>query len=75
MAGSLNWADVYGEPASTVQMASPISAAGPNQSFVAPAFSNPGTMGASGNAPTLSLFALVAGLVALRVAIELSDRA
>jgi len=77
MAGTLNWADVYGEPASSIQMASPISAAGPNQSFVAPAFSNPGTQsmgGPVGNAPTISLFALVIGLVVLRVAIELSDR-
>lgn len=75
MAGTLNWADVYGEPASSIQMASPISAAGPNQSFVAPAFSTPGTYSAPGSAPTISLMALVAGLVALRVAIELSDRA
>lgn len=75
MAGTLNWADAYGEPAATMQMAAPISAAGPNQSFVAPAFSTPGTFTAVGNGPTFSLFALVAGLIFLRVAIEMSDRA
>lgn len=75
MAGTLNWADVYGQPASTVQVASPISAAGPNQSFVAPAFSSPGTGASVGNAPTFSLMGLVLALVLLRVAIEMSDRA
>lgn len=75
MAGTLNWADVYGQPASAIQVPSPISAAGPNQSFVAPAFSSPGTVQNVGNAPTISLMGLVFALVLLRIAIEMSDRA
>lgn len=74
MAGSLNWADIYGEEASPVQMAAPISAGGPNQSFVNPAFTGPGTGGSSsGPAPTFSLLGMVLLLVAWRVAVTLSE--
>lgn len=70
----MNLADVYGEMANPLQIASPISAAGPNQSFVAPAFSGPGTVStAGGAAPAFSVLGMVLLLVALRVAIELSD--
>lgn len=75
MAGTMNWSDVYGEPSSPVQMAAPISAGGPGQSFVSPAFSGPGTGVSGGPAPTFSWLGMVLALVALRVAIELSDRA
>ena len=69
----MNLADVYGEAANPFQLAAPISAAGPNQSFVAPAFSGPGTVTGSGPAPAFSILGMVLLLVALRVAIELSD--
>jgi len=75
MAGTMNWSDVYGEPSSSAQAASPISGGGPNQSFVSPAFSGPGTGIQPGPGPTFSLVGLVAGLIALRMAIELSNRA
>ena len=71
---SMNLADVYGEAANPFQIASPISASGPNQSFVNPAFSGPGTVSVgSGPAPAFSILGMVLLLVALRVAIELSD--
>ena len=74
--GTLNVADVYGDSAPILQFASPISASGPNQSFVAPAFSPPGTMQVSGGkAPALSLVGLVIALLIWRVAINLGGEA
>lgn len=78
MAGTISWADAYGEMGPSFQVASPISASGPNQSFVNPAFSGPQTSAQGmpgGKAPALSLVGLVAMLVLLRVAIELGGEA
>lgn len=70
--GTMNWADIYGEPASPIQIPSPISAAGPNQSFVNPAFSGPGTLNVTGGrGPAISLLGLVAALILLRVAVAM----
>lgn len=74
MAGTMNWSDVYGEESSPIQMASPISAGGPNQSFVNPAFSGAGTLGPStGPAPAFSLLGLAILLVAWRVFVQLNE--
>jgi len=72
--GTLNVADVYGEMGATYQVASPLSAGGPNQSFVAPMGSGAQTGAASlpgGKGPALSLIGLALMLVLLRVAVEL----
>lgn len=70
---SMNWSDVYGEVSSPFQASAPITAGGPGQSFVNPAFSGPGTIAlSSGPGPAISLVGLAIALVALRVAIELS---
>lgn len=72
MAGTMNWSDAYGIPSSPFQQAAPISAGGPGQSFVAPAFSSPGTvMGDTSSAPAFSLLGFVIILVALRIAVEM----
>lgn len=74
MAGTLTWADAYGEMGPASQIASPISGAGPNQSYVNPAFSGPQTTASAmpgGKGPAFSLIGLVAGLVALRIAIAM----
>lgn len=75
MAGTLNWSDTYGIPSSPFQVAAPISAGGPGQSYVAPAFSSPGTVMASvGTAPAFSLLGMVILLVALRIAVEMGGQ-
>jgi hypothetical protein len=74
MAGTMNWADVYGEEASPIQLAAPISAAGPYQSYVNPAFSGPGTGamgGPVGKGPAISLIGIAAALILLRIAVEM----
>lgn len=71
--GTLNWADVLGIEASTVQLASPISSGGPNQSLVNPAFSGPETGVSADPAPAFSLLGLVLLLVAWRVAVEIAS--
>jgi hypothetical protein len=76
--GTMNRADVYGEMGPTYQIASPISAPGPWQSYVNPGFTGPqtGALAApGGKAPALSLIGLAVGLVILRVLIELGGEA
>lgn len=68
---SMNWADAYGEEAPAYQIPAPITGGGPNQSFVSPWGSEVGTIGNGSTAPTFSLIGLVAGLVLLRIVIEL----
>ncbi len=76
--GTVSWADAYGEMGPSYQLSAPISAAGPNQSFVNPAFSGPQTSASGmpgGKGPALSLLGLAVGLVVLRVAIEMGGEA
>ena len=76
--GTLSWADAYGIEGPMYQVASPISAAGPNQSYVNPAFSGPQTSASAmpgGKAPAFSLVGIVIALVLLRIAIEMGGEA
>lgn len=73
--GTMSMADIYGVPVSGFQMSDTISAGGPNQSFVAPAYSGPGTAGgAGGTAPAISVLGLILLLVAYRIVVELASR-
>lgn len=68
----MNWADAYGEPATSWAPSSPIGAAGPNQGFVAPAYSGSSAgMGQGGTAPAISIVGMLLLLVAARVLVEL----
>jgi len=69
----MNWTDVYGEESSPVAAAAPISASGPYQSFVAPAFSGAMTGGSGGPAPAFSLVGLILLVVAWRVIVQMSE--
>ena len=72
--GTLNIADVYGEMSPMYQVASPLSAGGPNQSYVAPMGSGAQTgvqAAPGGKGPALSLIGLALMLVLLRVAVEM----
>lgn len=74
MAGTISDTDIYGVPSMAYSFPDPTI--GGNQSMVAPAFGTSGAAGIDGSAsPTISVLGMIALLVALRVAIELSDRA
>lgn len=68
---TLNVGDVLGLPAWQFQASDPISVGGPNQGFVAPAYSGPSTGGGGGTAPAFSLLGLVLLLVGWRIVVEL----
>jgi hypothetical protein len=77
MAGTLGRADLYGQPSTVGGAMDPLSVQNPNGATVAPitqTASGGSTAGAGGGA-AVSVVALIVGLVALRVLIELSERA
>lgn len=74
MAGTISGADIYGIASPMYSFPDPT--VGGNQSMVAPAFGTSTAAGIDGSqSPTISIIGMIALLLALRVAIELSDRA
>ena len=76
MAGTLGRADLYGQPSTVGGAMDPLSAQNPNGVSVAPITQTAsGGGGSGGGGAAVSVVALIIGLVALRLLIELSDRA
>lgn len=71
--GSMNLADVYGQPSHQIAAPALLSSFGPNQSAVAAGVNVFGNT-AQGSAPAWALILILAVLVGMRVAFEFSTK-
>lgn len=70
MAGTVNYADLYGMPSGQSQVAAPESVSGPNQGAVAPPSASVGTSGPAGSGAAFTWLAFAILLILLRIFIH-----